>query len=201
MDIRIDENKLLKSNMSSPEVLLLKVLHEHNNLPDIFEALSVAGFIEGYMNDNVAFTSITNTGEMILDRLLYEEVNETSASEDDARLEKIAEAMKEIYPKGFKKDDYGNDAYPWRGSTKMIKDRLRKFEEYYYNREKLDIDDVIEATRRYVDMHKKKDPLLMKEMRLLKYFIYKEGESDLLNYLETEVGEEVYDDSNGMTIL
>ena len=168
---------------------------------DIFEALQNADFISGYFDGNISFAGITNTGTMILDRILEEKSDNVDYEENDARLEKIAEAMKEIYPKGFKKDDYGNDAYPWRGSTKMIKDRLRKFEEYYYNGEKLDLDDVIEATRRYVDMHKKKDPLLMKEMRLLKYFIYKEGESDLLNYLETEVGEEVYDDSNGMTIL
>ena len=204
MELKIDELKLEKSNMSIPEVLLLKVLHEHGCLSDILDALQKADFVNGYFEDNISFLGITHTGEMILDRLLEEQTEKEVASDKIKRLTEIAEKMKEIYPSGFKRDEYGNEVYPWRGSTAMIVKRLIKFEELFER--ELNIEDVAEATKRYVDIQTRKDPLLKKDMRLLKYFIYKKDEkqgliSDLLDYLETEVGEEIYDDSNGMTIL
>ena len=45
MELKLDESKLSKSNMSPPEILLLKVLHEHNCLSDILETLKTAGFV------------------------------------------------------------------------------------------------------------------------------------------------------------
>lgn len=201
MDLRIDDYKLEKSNMTVPEILTLNVLNEHNDMSSILESLQNAGFISGFANDNVTFLSITNVGQMLLNRIVQEQSKDESVSEDDERLTAIAEAMREIYPKGFKKDDYGQDAYPWRGSTNMIKERLRKFEQNYYGGKKLNLEDVIETTRRYVDSCKKRDPVLLRVMKTLKYFIYKDNESLLLEWLDTEQGEDAYDESNGMTIL
>lgn len=201
MELKLDDYKLGKSNMSLPEVLALKVLDEHGNPSDIFESLQKAGFVDGFLDDNITFLSITQSGKMILNRLMQEQQGESVQSEDDERLEKIAVAMKEIYPKGFKKDDCGRDAYPWRGSTASIKDRLHKFEEKYYDGKKLDLEDAVETTRRYVESCKKRDPVLLRVMKTLKYFIYKEGESLFRDWLESEEGEDAYDEANGMTIL
>lgn len=203
MELKIDDAKLLKSNITAPEVLLLWVLREHGCLSDVLEALKTAGFVD-------MFDGLTNTGEMILNRLLEEKSDKEGFEEDDKRLEEIAQAIINIYPKGFKQMISPNGGivdspYPWRGSVKLIKERLRKFEQTYYNEDKLALEDAMEATQRYVDKQKKTDefPYILTYMKLLKYFIFKDGESDLLNYLETEEGEEVYqyDETNGMTIL
>lgn len=201
MELRLDDYKLEKSNMTVPEILTLSVLNEHNDMSSILESLQNAGFVSGFANDNITFLSITNVGQMILNRLVEEKQKDESDSDDNERLTKIAEAMKEIYPKGFKKDDLGQDAYPWRGSTEMIKGRLRKFEQNYYGGKKLNLEDVIETTRRYVESCRKRDPVLLRVMKTLKYFIYKDNESLLLEWLETEQGEDTYDEANGMTIL
>jgi hypothetical protein len=206
MELKLDEYKLNKINLSVPEVLMLKSLDDsasnNYNLSDIFESLQREGYISGFANDNITFTSITNIGQMILDRIVEEQVpDQEEQSEEDQRLERIAKAMIEIYPKGFKKDDLGQDAYPWRSSVNAIKDRLHKFEEKYYQGKKLDINDAVETTRRYVESNRKRDPLLLRTMRTLKYFIYKDNESTFLEWLETEEGEDAYDETNGMTIL
>lgn len=201
MDLRLDDYKMSKTNITVPEILTLNVLNEHNDMSSILESLQREGYVSGFANDNITFLSITNVGQMLLNRIVQEQSKDESVSEDDERLTAIAEAMREIYPKGFKKDDYGQDAYPWRGSTNMIKERLRKFEQNYYGGKKLNLEDVIETTRRYVDSCKKRDPALLRVMKTLKYFIYKDNESLLLEWLDTEQGEDAYDESNGMTIL
>lgn len=202
MQLNLDESKLNKSNISAQEILLLKVLHEHNCLSDILEALKTAGFVD-------MFDCITNTGEMILNRILEEKSEAEEFDEDDKRLTEIAKALINLYPTGFKKmlvnGNVIDSPYPWRGSVRLIRDRLEKFEKFYYEGQKLSLEDAIEATQRYIDKQRKNDeyPYILTYMKTLKYFIYKEGESDLLNYIETEEGEDVYqfDESNGMTIL
>lgn len=202
MELKLDESKLSKSNMSPPEILLLKVLHEHNCLSDILETLKTAGFVD-------MFDCITNTGEMILNRILEEKSEAEEYDEDEKRLTEIAKALINLYPTGFKKmlvnGNVIDSPYPWRGSVRLIRDRIEKFERFYYEGQKLSLEDAIEATQRYIDKQKKNDeyPYILTYMKTLKYFIYKKEESDLLNYLETEEGEDVYrfDESNGMTIL
>ena len=209
MKINIDEEKLSKSNMSPTEVLTLKVLKDHECLAEILETLQNAGFVVGFNNDNITFLSITNSGKMLLDRLVEEKSESEEFEEDQKRLTEIANAIIDIYPNGYKKmianGQVVDSPYVWRGSVRMIRDRLAKFEHYFYEDKKLDINDVVEATQRYCDKQKKVDeyPFILTYMKTLKYFIYKDGESDLLNYLETEEGEDVYtfDEANGMTIL
>ena len=209
MELKLDESKLSKSNMSPPEILLLKVLHEHNCLSEILEALQNAGFVSGFADDNITFLSITTIGEMILNRILEETSEAEEFDEDEKRRTEIAKALINLYPAGFKKmlvnGNVIDSPYPWRGSVKLIRERIEKFEKFYYEGQKLSLEDAVEATQRYYDKQKRNDefPYILTYMKTLKYFIYKDGESDLLNYLETEEGEDVYqfDESNGMTIL
>ena len=200
MIIQIDDNKLIKTNVSVPEILILKTLEQHDCLSEILESMQKSGYIDGFSNDNITFLSMTNTGKMLLDRLTNNDSKEISEAENTERLTKIAKAMRNLYPDGMKPDEMGRQTvYPWRGSVTSIAERLRKFEKMF-NRT-LDLDDVVEATQRYVMLQEKKDPILHKEMRLLKYFIYKDGESDLLEYLDTDIGEDTFDETNGMTLL
>lgn len=114
------------------------------------------------------------------------ESDPTNIGMTDSELEELAAKLKEIYPKG-KKDD----RFYWADGVKLIARRLKAFFKKYG---KHSADDIIDATERYVD-EKQGAP----DMRLLKYFIFKEarnaatGEvessSDLLTYMENK-GEE-----------
>ena len=160
MELKFDEYKMHKANVSFPELLVLKLLDDSvtNNyyLPSVVSSLINSGYVSSLSDDNLSVMTITNTGQMVLNRIVNEKSKDQFASEDDERLEKIAEAMKECYPKGFKRDDFGEEAYPWRGSTAMIKDRLHKFEERFYDGKKLDLEDAVETTRRYVESCKRR---------------------------------------------
>lgn len=116
-------------------------------------------------------------------------IAESSDSEvSTARLETLALAMKNIYPKGKKP---GTNYY-WSDGTLLIMRRLKMFFAKYGN--EFTNEQILTATTRYVE-DKMDDPT----MRLLKYFIFKEsvGESgevepssDLLTYIENMQDEE-----------
>lgn len=104
-------------------------------------------------------------------------------------VEGLAKKLRDIFPEG-KKD--GTNKY-WRGNTKEIVDRLRKFYKLYGN--KYSDETIIEATKNYVESFNGN----YSYMRLLKYFIWKcdkkidsEGKgyvdevSDLADYIENK---------------
>lgn len=205
MLLEIDEYKMDKTNLSAPEILALKLLNDSSecnfSMSDLLESLQKEGYIAGFANDNITFMSITNTGRMIVNRITSEQTQGEKVSEDNERLTRLAEDMRELYPKGSKRDDYGNPAYPWRDSVSAIRDRLRKFELNYYDGKKLDHDEAVEVTKRYIESCKRVDPVLLRTMRTLPYFIYKDGESTFRKWLDAGLEDELPDESNGMTIL
>ena len=205
MEIKIDDYKMDKSGLSFPEVLVLKLLDdsEKNNylLSDIIESLQNNGLVCGFSNDNITFIGITNIGQMKLYRIIEDGLPGDNVDEDDKRLEEIAIAMRDVYPKGSKRDDNGVPSYPWKDSVSATKDRLRKFEQNYNDGNKLTLDEAVETTKRYVDSCTKRDPVLLKPMRTLPYFIYKDGESLFRKWLDAGPDDDVFDESNGMTIL
>lgn len=109
------------------------------------------------------------------------------------RFENLANQLRELFPKGYK-----DGKYAWRGSTKIIADRLAiaesKFGEF-------SDEQAIEATKRYVKAY---DNGNEPGMRILPYFIIKakkedgltELVSDLMSYIENkDIGNNVNDDS------
>lgn len=102
----------------------------------------------------------------------------------ESELKELATTLKEIYPKG-KKDD----RFYWADGVALIVKRLKAFFKKYGN--DYTSEDIIDATQRYVD-----SKLGQPDMRLLKYFIFKEGRnaatnevessSDLLTYVENK---------------
>lgn len=101
----------------------------------------------------------------------------------DTEITELAQTLKDLYPKG-KKDD----KFYWADGVALIAKRLKAFYKKYGNHSK---EAIIEATTSYVEA-KQGQP----DMRLLKYFIFKEGRnagtgevessSDLLTYMENK---------------
>ena len=121
-----------------------------------------------------------------IDTILLDSDKTVPASMD---VEGLAKKLRDIFPEG-KKD--GTNKY-WRGNTKEIVDRLRKFYKLYGNKYKDDT--IIEATKNYVESFNGN----YSYMRVLKYFIWKcdrkidaDGKgyvdevSDLADYIENK---------------
>nr|DAJ62931.1 MAG TPA: hypothetical protein [Crassvirales sp.] len=114
-------------------------------------------------------------------------LSQSAISDDNRDLKTLAQALKDLYPKG-KKDGTN---LPWTEGVALIEKRLKMFFKKYgeYPHE-----NIIRATQKYVEGHNGNYRL----MRTLKYFIWKEergaagdveSTSDLLTYLEN-AGEE-----------
>lgn len=119
--------------------------------------------------------------------------------EDKRDLTGLAQALKDIFPKG-KKDGTGT---PWADGVALIEKRLKLFFKKYGD---FPQEAIIEATKRYVEGFNGNYRL----MRTLRYFIWKEergaagdveSKSDLLTYLEN-AGEEgnLRDDWNSTVV-
>ena len=89
-------------------------------------------------------------------------------------LAELADSLRELYPEGKKQGTY----YYWRDSTKVIAQRLAIFFKKYSNR--FTKEDIINATKAYIETFNGN----YQYMQLLKYFIYKDDNSQLLSYLE-----------------
>ena len=88
MELIINDRKLDQSNMTLTEILALKVLNDHECLSDVLETLQKASFIDGFSNDNITFVSLTNSGKMLLNRII-EEGEREHEDDDDKRLEEL----------------------------------------------------------------------------------------------------------------
>ena len=90
-------------------------------------------------------------------------------------LEQLANDLKELFPTGNK-----SPGHPWRGNTKEIVNKLKKFKLLYsYSNT-----EILNATKHYVENMENNQ-----YMRVLKYFILKQNDageqiSDLASYIE-----------------
>ena len=120
------------------------------------------------------YVNLTETGEHMIESLMANS-NITVADKKLDRFEVLADKMRACYPDGYKKGSDSHTKQPWRGNTKTIADRLKKFVMKYgdYTDEEF-----VDATKRYVA-----DNVNSPYMRILLYFIYKnvEGERQVVN--------------------
>lgn len=93
----------------------------------------------------------------------------------EERLDRLYEAMREYFPHGYKMAPYA-----WRGNRKDVTLKLKKFFKMYGN--KYTDEQILDATRRYVECFNGDNT----HMRILKYFILKDNESDLATVLENK---------------
>lgn len=146
----------------------------------------VNGFLEDAENVQMYTSSIGVVSQQMQDKINYILAN--SENQDDTLdYEAIAKEMRELFPKGMKYIN-GKPVIPWRESTVVISKRLKKFNALY-GHNKYTAEQIIRATKEYVDSFPDKSD---SSMRVLKYFIIKDetksGERDqqcdLLNFLE-----------------
>lgn len=92
-------------------------------------------------------------------------------------LTELTEKLQQLFPKERKPDHNGVPKYSYRGNKRDVTERLMKFFKLYGT---YSFDDVYECTKRYVDSFKYDKTY----MKILPYFIIKDGESQLATELE-----------------
>ena len=92
-------------------------------------------------------------------------------------LTELVTKLQELFPKERKPDSHGVPKYAYRGNKRDVTERLQKFFKLYGQ---YSYDDVLECTRRYVESFKYDKTY----MKILPYFIMKDGESQLATELE-----------------
>lgn len=107
-------------------------------------------------------------------------------------LAELVTKLQELFPKERKPDANGVPKYAYRGNKTDVANRLQKFFKLYG---KYSYDDVLECTKRYVESFKYDKTY----MKILPYYIMKDGESQLATELEnmdTDESKEVNNDLN-----
>lgn len=169
MKIVIDSNVCLQNGLTLGDVLLLTTLKFNDSFEKSMEELTKEGLITRY-GIPIGPISVTQAGLDKIQAIICESQENAPKKRD---LEALAAKLQEVYPAGKKEGFY------WRGTKKEIATRLQRFLTLYGK--KWTDEEIIDATKYYVSQHEN-DPY----MRLLKYFILKEGSSDLAEILENK---------------
>lgn len=176
MNYKINESALKNTDLKLKEVLVLLLYHLEPGGPfNIIQALVNKGYLIGsgpaYKLSNKAIDSVNH--------IIAESETSVKKANSDERFLKLAERLKEIYPKGK-----NSGGYYWAEGVSVISTRLKQFVAKYGDHPD---EDIINATERYVQENSNN-----RFMKTLRYFIFrsrtfagdKEPESMLLTYIE-----------------
>lgn len=172
--ICIDEKICFNHGMNPETALLLQAIILYRPISQYTYKNAISkGFLSADKDTegNYCNLQVTDKGKELLTA-----INENSLSKKfnvTKAYTEIAEAMRELYPAGKKP----GTAYMWRDSTPLIAARLKKV--FESNKIEPDKEAILRATKSYVDSFKGNNTY----MQLLKYFILKDNESQLLSYL------------------
>ncbi len=192
MKITLDEKQCLKNNLTLQEALI---------------ALAVrAGKAKDALNNLILREVIVKRGEDYLITQHWNDVVEevlcdsqnSSTDLSDERLLALAIKVQECFPKQKMLNNWGQETpFYFRCNKTEIKNKLKKFLTVYGE---VSDEDIIDATKRYVDSFASKG---YRGMRLAKYFIIKDDRklgadeevhveqlSDLATFLENKSSEE-----------
>lgn len=182
MKLTIDSAVIDKYNMTVQEFLTLMLVIHRVNLNEAKKALISKGYVISAIDfDSGTDFERTKLGVDTYNNIILESSPQNMATEE--RLKNLATKLKEIYPKG-KKDG----TWYWADGVAVIARRLQIFFHKYDKKMELTDEQIIKATQKYVD-----EMVGKPDMRLLKYFIFKEAigkggdvepTSDLLSYIE-----------------
>lgn len=158
----IDKEIIESYGLSLDEFMLILLVGNKINLTEAEKTLRQKKLVRKD-SDPQYHLSLTKTA-----CTLYEDiVMESSKTLDDpVKYQKLAEKLIDIYPKGWK-----DQTYQWVEGPILIARRLQMFELKYG---KYKDEDIIDATQKYVNIMAGRP-----EMRLLKYFIFKEKTNSL----------------------
>lgn len=141
--------------------------------PALNPPIDVKSLLErGYvLYDGMYESSITNAGITLL-KAIDSDLKAVGGPPDEEIIEMV-EVMRSLFPEGKK---VGTNKY-WRDNRANIFKKLKVFlsENAHVTKE-----DIVKATEKYVDSFKNDKTL----MRILPYFIEKNGESELLSIVE-----------------
>lgn len=182
MKLTIDSAVIDKYNMTVQEFLTLMLVIHRVNLNEAKKALISKGYVISVIDfDSGTDFERTKLGVDTYNNIILKSSPQNMATEE--RLKNLATKLKEIYPKG-KKDG----TWYWADGVAVIARRLQIFFHKYDKKMELTDEQIIKATQKYVD-----EMIGKPDMRLLKYFIFKEAigkggdvepTSDLLSYIE-----------------
>lgn len=161
--INLDALKKLGVSIIQFNLLLyLAYPHEENDL----EVLSEKGYITV---DDKDFIHLTDEGLKFVNKMTYQ-INNYKQMEN---IEDLVKTLREIFPTGKKP----GQPYYWRGNSSEIERKIMLFKAKnpQYSNEQ-----IVQATKNYVESYKNDTTY----MQLLKYFIEKNGESQLLTFVE-----------------
>lgn len=168
--MRIPSKILKKYKLSMLEYLFLNMLSYE---PALNPPIDVKSLLErGYvLYDGMYESSITNAGITLL-KAIDSDLKAVGGPPDEEIIEMV-EVMRSLFPEGKK---VGTNKY-WRDNRANIFKKLKVFlsENAHVTKE-----DIVKATEKYVDSFKNDKTL----MRILPYFIEKNGESELLSIVE-----------------
>ena len=171
MTYTINEELCEKKGMSVEELLLVILVKNKIDIPKTIEKMCKKEiFVRDIFTQNSNSYLVTQRWDNVVsDILLSADPTIPTVKE----LENLAVEMARLFPSGVKT---GTNVY-WKGNRKDNVQKLQKFFKLYgqYTKE-----EVLEATKRYVEKNKNN----LTTMRVLKYFILKDNESDLATTLE-----------------
>jgi len=183
--INISKEALNKHKTKIANLFLLFAINYKIDLKASIQFLLTEGLVgecmnEGKYNGNYF---ITDKGVEKLNQIIFDS---TANIPDNSILEKLAEDMQNLYPKGKKN---GTNLY-WRGSKKEIVIKLQGFYKRYGDQ--FNTNQILEATKFYIESFNGN----YQYMQLLKYFIWKikgvdEVVSELASYIENNGSENI----------
>lgn len=177
MNISID-NKILEKTttvdgqkLDINEFLVCMVVMMNGNPTNVVNTLLNRGVL---LKDSNEKLHVFRKYSELVDKILLES---DKAVPSVGSIEELVVKLQELFPKEKKPDSNGVPKYAYRGNKRDVTERLQKFFKLYGQ---YSYDDVLECTRRYVESFKYDKTY----MKILPYFIMKDGESQLATELE-----------------
>ena len=166
----INEDLCTQKGMKVEELLLVILLKNKVNLKEtIDEMLRKEILVKDLFSGDDSYMITQRWNTVAEDILLSADTTIPTVQE----LEVLAVEMAHLFPQGLKQ---GTNIY-WRGNKKDNVQKLQKFFKMYGQYTPRE---VLEATKKYIEKNQNN----LTTMRVLKYFILKDNESDLATILE-----------------
>lgn len=176
MKFFVDTKYIKEYNIEFDSMLILLSIYFNKPLRVIEYPEDIKGYYG--INPDLNKPYLTQKGVNLIEDLFIK--SEFTDKKENRSIEELANSLREIFPKGKKP----GTAYMWRDSTMLITKRLQAFIKKYGE---IDHNKVIMATKKYVASFNGNYTY----MQLLKYFIFKDDESQLLSYISNDDEEEI----------
>ena len=166
--LSINKAVLRANGVTMTEFLLMLMLLYQPNLNVSFDCSNLLSY--GYIHESDVGYLLTTDGINFIKDVEVKSVDETINVKS---VKELANAMKNLYPEGKKT---GTNKY-WRGNSSEV---IKKLMTFFKEHGKYSDETVIFATEKYVNSFGSDKQL----MRILPYFIMKDGNSELLTFIE-----------------